>query len=246
MKFSVVGRNRSAVKNLITDLKTVGFNLAKKPEVVFSVGGDGTYLYAEKEYPGVPKILIRDSSICNKCVEEMKEDVVRKLKSKQYIIKSYTKIEAIIKKKRYTAANDMVVRNLYPIHAIRFLLKINNKIIGKEIIGDGIVVSSPFGSSGYFNSITRKKFERGIGLAFNNVVQSFPHKILPDNAIIYLKLIRGDAIASIDNHTMVKMKTGDSIIIKKSSQMARIIHFNHLKHLNYSRDRFLVLKKKSL
>src|SRR3989338_2637527 len=47
------------------------------------------------------------------------------------------------KKIHVLACNDVIIRNKILTRALRFSLMINHKIVDKEIIGDGIVLSSP-------------------------------------------------------------------------------------------------------
>src|SRR3989338_462550 len=67
----------------------------------------------------------------------------------------------------FTGMNDINLHYKVP-RAVRFKLYVNERQINGVIIGDGIIVSTPYGSSGYFDSIVHKTFKKGIGVAFNN------------------------------------------------------------------------------
>jgi len=43
-------------------------------------------------------------------------------------------------------------------------VKVNGKVLVPNLIGDGLIVASPYGSSAYFYSIAKKKFKKGLGL----------------------------------------------------------------------------------
>jgi NAD kinase len=93
------------------------------------------------------------------------------------------------------------------------------------IIGDGIVVANTFGSTGYFKSITKKSFTKGIGIALNNTNTDMD-SVLTENAEIRFELKRNNAGFSVDNDKkIIVLKPGDSVIIKPSVQRARIIKF---------------------
>ena len=223
----IVGKTPESARELASEVKEYGFTLVKRnPQLVLSYGGDGTFLRAEQEYPGVLKSMIRKSKVCVKCHNFATGHVLDLISRGKYHVHEYAKLEVNIggHKKRLTGVNDIVVRNTSPIRALRFHLWINNKKVARELIGDGIVVATPFGSTGYYDSITRKPFMKGIGLAFNNLVQPIKHRVLPPHSKIRMHTIRGDAYISADNNPhILTAKQGSTIVIRQSRQKARIV-----------------------
>jgi len=230
MKIKIMGRDKEDIDLLTKRSKKVK-NIKideKNPEIIITFGGDGSFLVAERKYPGIPKLILRHKSVCKKCHDGKFEDLLEKLFKGEYEIKKYPKIEAKIKKGeniiKKIGANDIVVSNRLPYRALRFKLKINNKEIEKEFIGDGVVASTGFGSTGYFHSITRKNFNTGFGLAFNNLTEKTP-PVFFNNSTIKLDIFRNDAYVSSDNDdNMVIIKEGDSVEIKKSNKEFKIIN----------------------
>ena len=111
-----------------------------------------------------------------------------------------------------------------PTQALRYTVAINGKQIDGTLIGDGIVAATPFGSTAYFYSVTRKKFVRGIGLAFNNTTIHLPPQVLPETARITITIIRNDAEFAADNNPAVLIvHPGDTITITKAHHPAKII-----------------------
>ena len=79
-RFAVVGKNRKLAAALAGKMQKLGFALdRKKPEFVVSLGGDGTLLHAERLYPGVPKLLSRDSALCQKCGDMLVGAVLKRI-----------------------------------------------------------------------------------------------------------------------------------------------------------------------
>ena len=197
------------------------------PDVVISYGGDGTYLLSEKEFPGVPKVMIRDSKICKKCVNLPTEEVLKRLSVNNYVINDVIKLEAIYAGKKYLAVNDVIVAHSKPAAAIRYRIHINGVpyIDGKEIIGDGIVAATPFGSGAYYRSITDGVFSSGIGLAFNNSTEQVDHIIVRETDEIILDLTRGHAVLAIPGYESQKIEEGSSLVIKKSDESGKILTF---------------------
>lgn len=215
MKVILTGKNSKDIEGLLKDLR---FEIVtSNPDLIISYGGDGTLLSSERNYPGIPKLPIRDSLICKKCAGHEDEIILKKLLEGKVKLKEHKKLETEVLYKTFYALNDFVVRNSSPVHAIRF------DVNGKFLIGDGIVVSTPFGSSGYFKSITDQTFSSGFGLAFNNITEKLAPIFFKNNDQVNFKLIRGKATLSFDNNpdTFV-IDEGSELIFKLSNQVAKI------------------------
>lgn len=224
MKALIVGKSSKDIEELI---KNLGFEIiTSNPDVVISYGGDGTLLYSERLYPGIPKLPIRDSLICKKCPRHGEKFLLQKLFSNKLKIKEYRKLETTIFYQTFLALNDFVVRNTKPIHTIRFQVTGTNKLL----IGDGVVISTPFGSSGYFKSITGKTFDKGFGLAFNNTTEQLSPVFFKENDKVIFKLIRGNATLSFDNNPDIfNIDEGSEITFKLSEKTAKIYELESLR-----------------
>ncbi|MDO8573654.1 MAG: hypothetical protein Q7R77_02790 [Candidatus Daviesbacteria bacterium] len=222
MNILLTGKNAKDIEKLLQDFEIVTSN----PDIIISYGGDGTLLYSERVYPGVPKLPMRDSSVCKKCPRHGEKFLIKKLFEGKLKIKEYRKLETTILYQTFTALNDFVIRNTKPIHTIRFQVTGTNKLL----IGDGVVISTPFGSSGYFKSITGKTFKNGLGLAFNNITEQLPPVFFKENDIITFKLIRGTATLSFDNNPDIfNVDENSEITFKVSYQTAKIYELDSLR-----------------
>lgn len=216
MKVLLHGKDAKNIERLV---KTLGFEIVTdNPDVVITYGGDGTLLSSEREYPGIPKLPIRNSLFCNKCAEHKDEVLLKNLMEDKLQLKEYEKLHTNIEGKDLYALNDFVIRNSNPTHTIRF--RVNE---GPLLIGDGIVVSTSFGSTGYFKSITGQTFDEGFGVAFNNTTEKIPPLFLKDEDSLTFQLIRGKATLSFDNNPDVfNIDEGSELIFKLSNQLAKI------------------------
>lgn len=231
LKIAVTGKNKEDVASLKKNLQMRGYTIeTKNPTVVISFGGDGSFLFAEQKYPGVPKIITRNKSICNKCAEEPLENLLSHLEKNQLNIKEYNKLKATIIKKNtknkkieLIATSDVIIRNTEQFHAIRFNLFFDNNQVNSELIGDGLVIATPFGSTGYFYSITKKSFTKGIGVALNNTMtKEKAYKV--NNKKITFELKRNKAGISTDNNTkVIPLNPGDKVIIEELKNKTKII-----------------------
>ena len=227
MKIAIYGKTPESKAQLLKEIKKAGFRHDEKhPDLVISYGGDGTFLWAERAYPSVPKALFRYSKICKKCHNLPIKHALALIKKKKYRITAYPKLEARVGITKLLATNDIVIRNSLPTHAVRFTLSVNGKQINGELIGDGIIAATPFGSTAYFHSITRKTFAKGIGIAFNNTTVAHPPLFLPRNAVIKFAVTRGEAFVVADNEPrLIILSPGKSVTIKTSKQKTKLVSF---------------------
>lgn len=222
MKLLIFGDDTSEIKKLA---EGKGFKIVtENPDIIASYGGDGTFMKSENKFPNIPKLILRKSRVCKKCFNIPNEEILERVIKKEFDIVKEPKIEGFTKNEKIIGLNEIVVHNSNPRMGIRYEIFVNGNKIGEEIIGDGVVCSTPFGSTGYYRSITDSFFEVGIGVAFNNSTEQADHMVLKDDSEILIKIIRGGALAYADNSDKeVSLKDGDEILIKKSDQTAKIV-----------------------
>ena len=224
---AIVRKYNRSVTALQKEAQRAGFlYTTTKPDLVISVGGDGTFFFAERKYPGVPKIMVRESKVCEKCNEGTLTDLLRRYTQGRFKIKKYFKLDVTVKRKngknlKAIACNDVILRNKVLTTALRFSVFINKKRVYKEVIGDGLVV---FGAEAYFKSITKTSFKKGIGIAFNNTTQFLRKMILRESDLPQIKILREKADLGFDNDPhLYTLQQGDEILVKKSKKVARLI-----------------------
>lgn len=252
MKFSIVSlRNTQRMAEVID---VFGHDIDNnKPDFVITYGGDGTILFSERKYPGVPKITIRGSSIGSKCIylEEELEDVIIKLDSEEYTLKEESKLETTFQGSKYLSLNETQLHNSSPIKAVRFSVYIDDTILFENVIGDGVIIATPFGSSAYYSSVGGEKFDNGIGIALNNaynirhkpvvVNKDFDHnvgiEILQRSSkdiksskhakhVEHVKASKdtNDGLLLFDNDIdMLRVKGGDRISVRRSKETAKFV-----------------------
>lgn len=226
MKVLLYGKNAQDIKPLVEEL---GFEIVEEnPKVVISYGGDGTLLSSEREFPSIPKLPIRDSKVCNKCSAHETNHLLQLLKDNKIELTQEPKLETEFEGNKLVALNDIVIRNKSAYHAIRFYLFLNDNRFPINdspslIIGDGIVASTAFGSTGYYQSITKSTFENNFRLAFNNIIGEIPPLEFTKNDQIKLKIVRGPADLTSDNNPeTIELVEGNEVIIQTSAQSAKI------------------------
>jgi NAD+ kinase len=236
MKFAIVGPRET--NNIVQVLNMFDMDVDyNKPDYVISYGGDGTILFSEKKYPGIPKITLRSSEGGSKCNynEFDLEDVLFKIDDNDFDIREELKLEAIFQNKSYLALNEVQLHNELPIKAVRFSVEIieskesDDKILYDNIIGDGVIIATPFGSSAYYTSVGGEKFNDGIGIALNNPFNCKQKPIVTSkDSNILIKIIRDTGLLMSDNDDkFVKLKEGDEVLVQEAPYPAKFVIINN-------------------
>jgi len=225
----------SEARNLLAEIRRYpNLEVVKEsPDVVVSYGGDGTLLAAELAYPGLPKVPILNSTRGNRCLPHPPAEVIACLAQGSLVGNTYTKLECAIyhnttpePRQIITPLNEITVHKGRINSAVRYKLWINGDPYerGLEILGDGIIVCTPFGSTAYFSKVTRGVFTQGLGLAFMATSEHVNHVVTPESSIIKVAITRGPAILAYDNsQEYVPLEAGDELVVRKHPQGATIL-----------------------
>ena len=143
----------------------------------------------------------------------------------EYSTEEVIKLEAHVKREVPIGLNDIVIHNENPRHGIRYTTQIDDVPLRGEIIGDGVVLATPLGSTGYYRSITGSSFELGIGVAFNNsTTEQSDHMVLGEDRTVRIQITRCPATCYADNQEKsVTLLEGEFVEVQKSKQIGRII-----------------------
>ena len=222
-----------------------------EPDVVVCYGGDGTLLSAELKWPGIPKVPIRNSRRGHRCIPHAPDDVIARLAQEELVKTEYIKLECAMYHHDHpeavcflSAMNEVNVHMAHINSAVRYKIWINDEMYtpldrnsdDHEIIGDGFVISTPFGSTAYFNHITRGVFRVGLGIAFKYTAEQANHLIVPDDSTVRVMITRGPAVLAFDNlPSYFNIQENDEIVVRKHSKPAILLTYQKMK---YPSDRF--------
>lgn len=225
MKFDVVAKNRDRGQDIQDKAIAKGFEYdPHNPDFILSVGGDGTFLFAERTRPGIPKLLVRDSLVCYQCRELPLDKMLGAIQDGKIQIQELMKLDAICASGRLVAVNDIVLRNQNPTVALRFQVAIDDRVVAEGVRGDGLVVATPFGSTGYYHSVTRSCFDRGWAVGFNNSIEPRQPLLLSNRDRLEVKIIRTCAQLAADNDPMIfEIQESETVEVSPSSQFARLV-----------------------
>ncbi len=204
------------------------------PDIVVCYGGDGTLLSAELQWPGVPKAPILNSRRGHRCIPHAPEEVIEALSRNALVRNAYMKLECALYAEQQCKTPDFQLACLNEINvhmgrinsAVRFVMWIDGEPFedGVEIVSDGFVVCTAFGSNAYFKAITKGIFTRGIGVAFKATTYPVNHLVLPQEAEVTLQITRGPATLAFDNSTeYLRLECDDRLVVKKHKQDAIVM-----------------------
>ncbi len=209
-----------------TALEEGGFqlvNVSDSPDLIITYGGDGSLIGSDRDFPNIPKLPIRRCESYQKCEQHKLDKVIAKLQGGTYQITQLPRLTAEFNDEKLYAINDIVFHNSNAASAVRYSVTIDGIVYSSEIVGDGVVVATPFGSSAYYRSITNSVTRVGIGLAFNNSTESTNHLVLNETSEIEIRVLRGPASVLADNFVHPKTMTkDDKLIIRYSRQRAEL------------------------
>ena len=204
------------------------------PDVVVCYGGDGTLLAAELEWPGVPKAPILNSRRGHRCIPRAPKEVLDALAHNRLVRNAYMKLECAVyaTQKRKSPDFELTCLNEINVHmgrinsAVRFKIWIDGEPFenGVEIVSDGFVACTAFGSTAYFKAITKGVFTQGMGIAFKATTYPVNHLVLPQEAEVVFQITRGPATLAFDNSTeYVALERNDRLLVRRHEQNAVIL-----------------------
>jgi len=212
------------------------------PGVIVCYGGDGTLLAAELAYPGIPKVPILNSRRGHRCIPHPAAEIFQGLAAGRLVSNRYTKIQAgVMRGGKPLFPETLVALNEFNVHmglinsAVRFQLWLNGDAYeeGEEVLGDGFVVCTPFGSTAYFAQITRGIFTRGIGIAFKCTNAHVDHLVLPDDTEFRIRITRGPAVLAFDSADQyVSLEEEDELQVCRHPLGATILTCGPVKRLD--------------
>lgn len=230
------------------------YDFEYKIDLLIVLGGDGTLLGVARDINGkydVPILGVNIGNLGFLSSIEIQDfsKALKKIKNGQYIIQNRILLDCIMlnkenDEKKGKALNDIVIARGTLSRMAKFEVFIDNKLYYK-FKGDGLIVSTPTGSTGY-------SFSAGGPFIYPDVdviilTPICPHTrgmqpiVLKSSSEILIKAenYNGEIYLTFDGQEAKQINDNTSIIIKKAKQIAKILLFD-----NY--DYFTVLRKKIL
>ncbi len=236
-------------KRIREEEKAVRFKDGEEPDLVIVLGGDGTMLRAARDFmfEKIPLIGVNLGSL-GYLTEIEKDHVIpalEKILNGDYMIEERMMLEGTFVKDgvetaHVRALNDINVLKDNPFRAIGLKIYVNDKYLW-DFSGDGIIISSPTGSTGYNLSAGGPIVEPGADMLVLTPVS--PHTLMTRSIILSPKdVIRIElkgpvggmpqkAVASADSANRFELSSGDSFVVKRSAKRTKFVSVESLSFL---------------
>lgn len=211
-------------------------------DVIIVLGGDGTLLNVARQAScnGVPLFGINMGHL-GFLTETEVDDMyasLEKLIAGDYTIEKRLMLEAFIENaeertKNFIALNDIVVAKSSFSRLIAYSIYINDKFVD-YYSGDGIIVSSPTGSTAYSLSAGGPIVSPDVEVLL--VTPVCPHTLhsrsilVSSKDLVRIELGKGnktDIILTVDGQNGIKIKAGDIVTVKRSKYSANLVKLNN-------------------
>lgn len=227
----------ASVKKIHTDKKE---NILKNSDIIFSLGGDGTFLntariVGNKNIPILGINLGRLGFFSEIGPGEIKKFIPDLLNGK-FKIKEQTIIKAVINKTTLFGLNDIVIDKSESIRMIETVTYYNNEKVFK-CLSDGMIVSTPAGSTGYSMScngpVVNPKSSVFIITPISPHTLNVRPIIIPDGGEIKIKLPqKGEARITADGQKSLTFRSPFEVSMLKADFTIKVIKKQNSTYFN--------------
>ncbi len=224
-------------------------------QCVLVIGGDGTLLQASRDLQekNIPLLGINMGTLgyLAEIEESGVRDALDKLLSDEYVVEERMMLEgaAFHNGKQILqdiALNDIVIGRQGRLRILDFRIYVNGEFLNASS-ADGIILSTPTGSTGYSLSVGGPIVSPEASLILISHIA--PHTlnnrsiVLPEDARITVEAAPGHTGAGegaevvFDGDTSVHLDVGDTVEIRKSSRVTRLLKINNISFLEVLRKK---------
>ena len=224
-------------------------------ECLLVLGGDGTLLQASRDvvYREIPMLGINlgtlgflaevDKHSVYSALDQLMEDDYE-IEERMMLTGTVYRGDKVTG--RDVALNDIVICREGALRVVRFKNYVNDVYLN-SYNADGIIISTPTGSTGYSLSCGGPIVSPNGAMTLMTPIA--PHTlntrsiIFPAEDVITVELGEGrhedmeNGLASFDGDTVIPMVTGDRIVIQKASVSSRILKLNHVSFVEVLRQK---------
>ncbi len=202
-------------------------------DAIASLGGDGTFLRAARFVADdeIPVLGIKIRSL-GFLTEDDPERAMSDLFSGKCVVHERMRLESVREDDDdgavYTALNDIVIHGVGVSRVLHLRMSIGNSLLG-EYLADGLIVSTPTGSTAYslaaggpiINPVTLESFI---------LTPLCPHSlsarpvVISSRETLTIELVEGgDSMITIDGQEACGISEGDRIRVGRSSKVTKLV-----------------------
>jgi NAD+ kinase len=205
-------------------------------DFVVTIGGDGTILRAamEMKTPNTPLFGVNMGrrGFLSEVSPENIEEAIQKVINGDFFYEENIKVKSWgvgMNEKFPDALNELLIASNLPSKMLLFRIYVNNELI-TDIQADGVIISSPAGSTAYNmsagGSIIDPEME-ALSLTVICPYSYFRSLVIPASSTVKIELLkpRTNAIAIIDGRSYIALQPGAQVEATISENRTRFIRF---------------------
>lgn len=243
MRYHVISNDDRRRERAVETLEGAGFDVVEEydPEaVVVTLGGDGTILYAARAFEEPTLLPVRtagSAGLRTELDDDRLVEAVGAIEAGAYSTTDHRKLTAYRDGEEvrgsFGALNEVSLHHGSPLMAAVFAVRVRDgtREEFERVVGDGALVATPFGSTGYYRSVTGGTFQDGLGLAFNNVhaPADVPDQVgLSPGAAVEFEVVESghasDAVLTRDNAPeTVELGVGEPVTVRYSDRRVSVV-----------------------
>ena len=204
-------------------------------DLLIAIGGDGTLLSSSRRYgyKGIPILGVNLGNLgflTDLAPEDLTSSLVKVIQG-EFVKDERFFLEGNLKKNKtkIIALNELVIHSGLVAQLIEYELYIDNIFVFRQK-ADGIILSTPTGSTGY--SLSGKGPIVHPDVKAITILPMFPHSlntsplVINEEREISIKMIskKNKAKLSADSHNSISLNEGDTVNVKKSKNKLTLIH----------------------
>ena len=223
-----------------TDASLVPDNI----DCVITIGGDGTLIQAARDLAGrdIPLIGINQGHLGYLTQVRSKEDIssmADALLSERYQIENRMMLDGKILRQGKEIASDIALNEVVLTHRntiqiLRFGVYVNGEFLN-QYTADGLIAATPTGSTAYNLSAGGPIIAPDAAMTVLTPICSHALNarsiVLSAEDEICIEVQEGLQAAVFDGDTIVQLEQGDQLIIRKSSQVTRLVRLKQISFL---------------
>lgn len=223
------------VTDVLTEYKHYSTNIEEiTSDIVLCIGGDGTVLYAQHVLsPKKIPVLSINMGTVGFLTEVDPEDIFEcldKLLSYDFFVEERMQLDILCDDEWKTVLNELVLMTNQPAKMLDLTVGVDDEVVD-EIHADGLIVSTPSGSTAYAMSAGGPIVDPRVDAAL--IIPICPFKlnsrpiIVPSSSTITIQFNKKGkhAVAVLDGVTEKEYTYNDEIKIKKSENPAHFVRF---------------------
>jgi NAD+ kinase len=213
---------KTAAKLLHCNESCAREDIANETDLIIVLGGDGTFLSVasqavEAQVP-VAGFNLGTLGFLTEMKKESLEESLADIFLGKARISQRKLLQISFKNQQYTALNDVVINKGTIARIVKLLLKIDGATV-TEVKGDGIIISTPTGSTAYSISAGGPIVSPEVnGIIITPICPhslTFRPLVVRDNTLVTVQLLTPnmDAFVTIDGQTVLPMNFEDSLTV---------------------------------